>query len=115
MGDKTERLGLTRLTAQWLQDRLQEAFKTKSTIEQWTVEEIGEGKGFVSQILRVSVSWEPQMEGLPESVVLKVPGKKQMERLRGKFEISEEKQKLLDTFKEIGFMDHLIRTVSSSS
>ncbi len=113
MASKCENICSTRLTIQWLEELLQDSFQTKSAIEDCTVKEIGEGKGFVSQILRVSFRWEPQAEGLPESVVLKVPGVKQFERLKEKKIMSEEMEREFENMMgNSSFLDKLLKIVS---
>ncbi len=39
----------------------------------WTAEKIGIGMGYLSHIIKVEFSWSHHMDGLPKSVVLKVP------------------------------------------
>ncbi len=75
------KIGSTDLTVRWLQDELQKCFQTKSNIEDWSMEELGEGSGYLSQVLRIGITWKPEDKSLPGSVVLKVSSSKQFQRM----------------------------------
>ncbi len=81
MASKSDKIGATNLTIEWLQGQLQDCLQTSSALTDWSVTEIGEGKGYLSQILRVSLVWDLEAKHLPSSVILKVPSGKQIQRI----------------------------------
>ena len=65
----------TEFTFGWLESVLQFSLKTSAKFGEKgpLVEQIGVGKGYMSQSVRVFLNWQKNNSDLPTSVILKVP------------------------------------------
>jgi hypothetical protein len=66
-------IGSTQLRVAEVESTLQNAFGTNNTIESFNAIEIGNGKGYMSQIIRLSLKWINEDGKLPQSVIVKIP------------------------------------------
>ncbi len=86
----TDNILETSVDIKWLQKILIEVSASGKALPKqlpsspsWSAEKIGEGMGFLSHIIRVKFNWSRSREGLPKSVVLKVPTFQSMEQVVG--------------------------------
>ena len=68
----SQKIGDSEFTLEWLEELLRKEFNTKASIEDFSSSEIGFGKGMLSQILVVQLTWDTESDNLPSSIVLKV-------------------------------------------
>lgn len=71
--------------AAWLEQTINESYGTTATLENYTCEVIGDGKGFLSVVTKVNLAWNAPQEvqdRLPSSVVLKIPTDDRIRQLK---------------------------------
>jgi aminoglycoside/choline kinase family phosphotransferase len=62
------------VTSQWLTDALASTgVITSSTVASFGTERLGEGQGFVGQIVRLSLTYDSGEDGAPQSIIAKFP------------------------------------------
>lgn len=57
-------------------------FGSKNSIEKYKCEEIGQGKGFLSKIIHLSITWkEDSTDDLPDKLIVKIPSRSQYDNI----------------------------------
>ena len=72
----------TALTIDTVQTVLCKYFATANTISTFTANEVGAGKGFLSIMAQVSMTWAAEDERLPATILVKIPSTIQFDRIK---------------------------------
>ena len=88
MGVATKICG-TGLTIDMVEKAVNKHYKTNNVIDAFDAIEIGEGKGFVSVMVRMKITWAHTNIELPSSFIIKVPSTIQATRISEKVESNE--------------------------